>query len=124
MKLSTFLLNWRSVFRSFVVFIASHYYFSGCNVFPYSVNFEFLRYFFHRYLLLGLALSISRLLLFIFSLVISYLTYFKFAMLKARVIFCNTLKKEGRAFRNIGKNMSLLLLIFVYYNFAYFLKGT
>ena len=50
-----------------------------------------------------LALSISRLLLFIFSLVISYFPYFKLVTLKTLVILCNTLKKEGRAFRNIGK---------------------
>ena len=36
----------RSMFRPFVLFIAAHHYFSGCNVFP--LNFEFLRYFFHR----------------------------------------------------------------------------
>ena len=30
-KLSTVL----SMFKSFVLFIAAHYYFSGCNVFPY-----------------------------------------------------------------------------------------
>ena len=41
------------MFRSFVLFIAAHYFFSGCNVFPcfWILNFEFLRYFFHRYLL-------------------------------------------------------------------------
>ena len=31
--------------------------------------------------------------------------------LKPRVILCNTLKKEGRAFRNIGKNISLYCVI-------------
>ena len=31
--------------------------------------------------------------------------------LKTRVILCNTLKKEGRAFRNIGKNISLYCVI-------------
>ena len=31
--------------------------------------------------------------------------------LKTLVILCNTLKKEGRAFRNIGKNISLYCLI-------------
>ena len=35
MKLSTFLLHQLSMFRSFVLFIAVHYCFSGCNVFPY-----------------------------------------------------------------------------------------
>ena len=35
MKLSTFLLQQLSMFRSFVLIIAVHYYFSGCNVFPY-----------------------------------------------------------------------------------------
>ena len=34
MKLSTFLLYQLSMFRSFVLFIAVHYYFSSCNVFP------------------------------------------------------------------------------------------
>ena len=52
-----------------------------------------------------LALSISRLLLFSFSFVISYVPYFKFVTFKTRVILYNTLKKEGRAFRNIGKNI-------------------
>ena len=68
-----------------------------------------------------LALSISRLLLFIFSFVTSYFPYFKLVTLKTLVILCNTLKKEGRAFRNIGKNISLycvisLAIIFVYYS--------
>ena len=34
MKLSTFLLHQLSMFRSFVLFIAVHCYFSSCNVFP------------------------------------------------------------------------------------------
>ena len=34
-KLSTFLLHQLSMFRSFVLLITVHYYFSGCNVFPY-----------------------------------------------------------------------------------------
>ena len=54
-----------------------------------------------------LALSISPLLLFIFSFVLSYFPYFKLATLKTLVILCSTLKKEGRAFRNIGKNIFL-----------------
>ena len=59
-----------------------------------------------------LALSISRLLfLFIFSFVISYFPYFKLVTVKTLVILCNTLKKEGRAFRNIGKNISLYCVI-------------
>ena len=59
-----------------------------------------------------LALSISRLLfLFIFSFAISYFPYFKLATLKTLVILYNTLKKEGRAFRNIGKNISLYCVI-------------
>ena len=58
-----------------------------------------------------LALSISRLLLFIFSFVLSYFPYFKLVTLKTLVILCNTLKKEGRAFRNIGKNISLHCVI-------------
>ena len=58
-----------------------------------------------------LALSISRLLLIIFSFVISYFPYFKLVALKTLVILCNTLKKEGRAFRNIGKNISLHCVI-------------
>ena len=41
------------------------------------------------------------------SFVISYFPYFKLVTLKTLVILCNTLKKEGRAFRNIGKNISL-----------------
>ena len=57
----------------------------------------------------------SRLLLFIFSFVTSYFPYFKLVTLKTLVILCNTLKKEGRAFRNIGKNISLYCVIFVYY---------
>ena len=55
-----------------------------------------------------LALSISLLLLFFFLLVISYFPYFKFVTFKTRVILCNTLKKEGRAFRNIGKYIPIL----------------
>ena len=50
------------------------------------------------------------LLLFIFSFVTSYFPYLKLVTLKTLVILCNTLKKEGRAFRNIGKNISLYLL--------------
>ena len=80
------------MFRSFVLFIAAHYYFSGCEVFPCFFNFEYY-----------LAVSISPLLLFIFSLVISHFPYFKFVTFKTRVILFNTLKKEGRAFQNIGK---------------------
>ena len=34
-KLSAFLLLQLSMFSSFVLFIAVHYYFSGCNFFPY-----------------------------------------------------------------------------------------
>ena len=89
------------MFRSFELFIAAHYYFSGCNVFPY---FEILK--FYVTFFIGsyyLALSISRLLLFVFSFAISYFPYFKLVTLKTLVILCNTLKKEGRAFRNIGK---------------------
>ena len=48
------------------------------------------------------------LLLFIFLLVISYFLYFKFVTFKTSIIFCNTLKKEGRAFRNIGKYIPIL----------------
>ena len=95
------------MFRSLVLFIAAHYYFSGCNVFSYFYIFKFLNFEFLRHFFIGtyyLALSISRLLLFIFSLVISYFPYFK-------LILCNTLKKEGRAFRNIGKNISLYCVI-------------
>ena len=55
-----------------------------------------------------LALSLSLLLLYIFSLVISYFPYFKFATFQTRVILCNTLKKEGRAFRNIRKYIPIL----------------
>ena len=33
-ELSTFLLHQLSMFRPFVLFIAVHYYFSSCNVFP------------------------------------------------------------------------------------------
>ena len=58
-----------------------------------------------------LALSISRLLLFIFSFVTSYFPYFELVTFKTLVILCNTLKKEGRAFRNIGKNKSLYCVI-------------
>ena len=35
----------------------------------------------------------------------------RFVTLKTLVILCNTLKKEGRAFRNIGKNISLYCVI-------------
>ena len=55
-----------------------------------------------------LALSISLLLLFFFLPLISYFPYFKFVTFKTRVILCNTLKKEGRAFRNIGKYIPIL----------------
>ena len=58
-----------------------------------------------------LALCISSLLLFIFSFVILYFPYFKLVTLKTLVILCNTLKKEGRAFGNIGKNISLYCVI-------------
>ena len=47
------------MFRSFVLFIAAHYYFSGCNVFPYILNFC-VTFFIGTYYL---ALSISGLLL-------------------------------------------------------------
>ena len=58
-----------------------------------------------------LALSIRRLFLFIFSIVILYFPYFKLVTLKTLVILCNSLKKEGRAFRNIRKNISLYCVI-------------
>ena len=35
-------------------------------------------------------------------------TDFNFLTFKTRVILCNTLKKEGRAFRNIGKYIPIL----------------
>ena len=94
----------RSMLRSFVHFIAALTTFQAVtlsHIFKF-LNFEFLRYFFHG--TYYLALSISRLLLFIFSFVISHFSYFKLVTLKTLVILCNTLKKEGRAFRNIGKN--------------------
>ena len=50
----------------------------------------------------------SHILTFIFSLVISYFPYFKFVTFKTRVILCYTLRKEGRAFRNIGKYIPIL----------------
>ena len=53
MKLSTFLLYQYSMFRSFVLIMAVHNYFLGCNVFPYLQISKFLRYFFHRDLLLS-----------------------------------------------------------------------
>ena len=87
------------MFRSFVLFIAPHYYFSGYDIFPYF-KFFYVTFFICTYYL---ALSISRLLLFIFSFVISYFPYFKLVTVKTLVILCNTLNKEGRAFRNIGK---------------------
>ena len=46
--------------------------------------------------------------LFLFLFLFSYFPYFKFVTFKTRVIFCNTLKKEGRAFRNIGKYIPIL----------------
>ena len=39
---------------------------------------------------------------------ISYFPYFKFVTFKTRVILCYTLRKEGRAFRNIGKYIPIL----------------
>ena len=63
------------------------------------LNFEFLRYFFHRYLLPSL--SISHLLLFIFSFVISYFPYLKLVTLKTLVIVCNTLKKDSEILEKI-----------------------
>ena len=54
-----------------------------------------------------LALSISRLLLFFFSLVISYFPYFKFATLKTRAILCNTLNE---CLPKYWKNISLYCL--------------
>ena len=68
--------------------------------------FKFLRYFFHRYLLLSPVYQTF--VTFIFSLVISYFPYFKFVTFKTRVILCYTLRKEGRAFRNIGKYIPIL----------------
>ena len=62
-----------------------------------------------------LALSISLLLLFFFLLVISYFPYFKFVTFKTRVILCNTLKKEGRAFRNIVKYTLYCLISLAYF---------
>ena len=100
------------MFRSFVLFIATHFQaVTFSHIFKF-LNFEFLRYFF-----IGtyyLALSISRLLLFVFSFVISYFPYFKLVTLKTLVILYNTLKKEGRAFRNIGKNISLYIAVGVF----------
>ena len=97
------------MFRSFALFIAAHFQaVTFSHIFKF-LNSEFLRYFF-----IGtyyLALSISRLLLFVFSFVISYFPYFKLVTLKPFVILCNTLKKEGRAFRNIGKNIFLYCVI-------------
>ena len=46
-----------------------------------------------------------------FSFVISYFPYFKLVTLRTLVILCNTLKKEGRVFRNIGQNISLYCVI-------------
>ena len=43
-----------------------------------------------------------------------YACYFlikELVTLKTLVVLCNTLKKEGSAFRNIGKNISLYLVI-------------
>ena len=90
-SLTKFLWHQLSMFRSFVLFIVDHYYFSGCDVFP-----KFLRYF--LIVTCNLALSISLLLLFFFLLVISYFPYFKFVTFETRVILCNTLKKEGHVF--------------------------
>ena len=74
------------MFRPFVLFIAADFQaVTFSHIFKF-LNFEFLRYFFHRYLLPSLALSISRLLLFIFSFVISYFPYFKLVTLKTLVI--------------------------------------
>ena len=40
-----------------------------------------------------------------------FFPYFKLVTLKTLVILCNTRKKEGRAFQNIGKNISLYCVI-------------
>ena len=42
---------------------------------------------------------------------VTSLKYFKLVTLITLVILCNTLKKEGRTFRNIGKNISLYCVI-------------
>ena len=75
------------------------------HIFKFQI-FKFLRYFFHRYLLLSPVYQTF--VTFIFSLVISYFPYFKFVTFKTRVILCYTLRKEGRAFRNIGKYIPIL----------------
>ena len=82
------------MFRSFVLFIAANYYILGCNVFSYFLKFLnfYVTFFIVTYYL---AVSRSVLLLFTFSLVISYFSYFKFVTFQTRVILCNTLNKEG-----------------------------
>ena len=97
------------MFRSFVLFIAAHFQSEMFSHIFKILNLEFcVTFFIGTY---SLALSISRLLLFIFSFVISYFPYFKPVTLKSVVILCNTLKKEGLAFQNIGKNISLYCVI-------------
>ena len=71
------------------------------------LNFEFLRYFFHRYLLPSPVYQ-SFVIIYLF---ICYIPYFKLVTLKTLVILCNTPKKVGRAFRNIAKNISLYCVI-------------
>ena len=44
----------------------------------------------------------------ILSFSFSFHFIFKFVTFKTRVILCNTPKKEGRAFRNIGKYIPIL----------------
>ena len=67
LKFSTFLQYQLSMFKSFVLFIAAHYFSSGCNVFP---NLKILNFFyvtfFHRYLLLSLVTQ-SFVLIYIFT---------------------------------------------------------
>ena len=107
MKLSTFLLHQLSMFRSFVLFIAVITVF---QVVTFSHIFKFLNLYVTSFIVTCyLALSISLLLLFFFLLVISYFPYFKFVTLKTRVILCNTLKKQGRAFQNNGKYILISL---------------
>ena len=104
-----------------VLFIATYYHISGCNVLPY---FKFLN-FYVTFLVVTyyLAMSLNFKLLFIFSLSF-HLLYCIFRILnlqpvKTRVILCCILKKEGRACSH-GVSTLFLFSRFLFIVFPFF----
>ena len=96
------------MFRSFVLFIAAHFQaVTFSHIFKF-LNFEFLRYFFHRFL--HLTPVTQSFVIIIFLLVISYFPYFIFVTFKTRVILWHP--EEGRpCLPKCWKNISLYCVI-------------